>query len=263
MPKTAISAGHDNQRAISEIRNQKVIKSNDLIQKSRFHLSLQEQKIILYLISKVKPNDNNFLLAEFDTTEFCNVCGIGRSGKNYADIASAIKLLADKSIWIPIDDKNKALLRWIDQTVINEKTGVVKVKLSDLLKPYLLQLHNNFTQFELLYTLAMKSRYSVRLYELLRSYEYKHTVVFDIGELKELVNAECYTNFTDFKRFVIATAVSEIEALSDINVTYEVIKNGRKYDKIIFSIKLKQDMDERFAAWKNIQAILDNKLIGE
>ena len=72
MPKTAISAGHDNQRAISEIRNQRVIKSNDLIQKSRFHLSLQEQKIILYLISKVKPNDNNFLLAEFDTTEFCN-----------------------------------------------------------------------------------------------------------------------------------------------------------------------------------------------
>ena len=97
----------------------------------------------------------------------------------------------------------------------------------------------------------------------MRSYEFKHTIAFDIGELKELVNAECYTNFTDFKRFVIVTAVSEIEALSDINVTYEVIKSGRKYDKILFSIRLKQDMDDRFAAWKNIQAILDNKPIDD
>ncbi len=45
------------QRKMMELRNYKVVKSNDLIQKSRFNLSLQEQKIILYLISKVKPED--------------------------------------------------------------------------------------------------------------------------------------------------------------------------------------------------------------
>ena len=263
MPNNTVEPGKGRQLTIPEIRNQKVVKSNDLIQKSRFQLSLQEQKIILYLISKVKPDDDEFMTVKFDTIQFCNVCGIGKSGKNYIDIANTIKRLADKSIWIPLEGKNKALLRWIDQAIIDEENGIMKVKLSDLLKPYLLQLHSNFTQFELLYTLAMKSQYSIRLYEILRSYEYKHTVEFYIEELKGMVNAECYTNFTDFKRFVITTAVFEIEALSDINVQYEVFKSGRKYDRIRFTISLKHDLGDRFIVWKNIQAILDKKPIGE
>lgn len=37
-----------------------VVKANALIQKSRFSLSLQQQKIVLYLISKIQPNDEEF-----------------------------------------------------------------------------------------------------------------------------------------------------------------------------------------------------------
>ena len=44
------------------VKDQKVIKSNDLIQRSRFDLSLQEQKIILYLISQITPYDEEFQL---------------------------------------------------------------------------------------------------------------------------------------------------------------------------------------------------------
>jgi len=263
MPKSKDKTGHDMQLSLLEVRNQKVVKSNDLIQKSRFQLSIQENKIILYLISKIKPNDINFLTAKFNTNEFCKVCGIGKSGKNYQDIENAIKNLADKSIWISLEDNKKTLLRWIDQATINENNGTIQVKLHDLLKPYLLQLHNNFTQFELLYTLAMKSQYSVRLYEILRSYEYKHEVEFSIEELKELVNAKCYDKYTDFKRFVIEMALKEINALSDINVSSEVFKNGRKYDRIRFTISLKRDLDDRFNTWKNIQQILDNKIAAE
>lgn len=43
-----------------ELRNKTVTKANDLIQKSRFNLSLQQQKIVLYLISQVTPFDEDF-----------------------------------------------------------------------------------------------------------------------------------------------------------------------------------------------------------
>ena len=69
------------------VKDQKVIKSNDLIQRSRFDLSLQEQKIILYLISQITPYDEEFQLYEFSIADFCKICGIDHtSGGNYADL---------------------------------------------------------------------------------------------------------------------------------------------------------------------------------
>ena len=56
-------------------RDKLVVKANELIQKSRFNLSLQQQKIILYLISQIDRNDKEFKLYSFSIQHFCKVCG--------------------------------------------------------------------------------------------------------------------------------------------------------------------------------------------
>ena len=61
---------------LQKIRDYKVIKYNDLIQKTRHQLSMQEQKIVLYLISKIKPGDTELTDYKFDVAEFCEICGI-------------------------------------------------------------------------------------------------------------------------------------------------------------------------------------------
>ena len=48
-----------------EIRNKTVRKSNDLITKSRFDLSIQQQKILLYIIAQIKPYDEDFKTYSF------------------------------------------------------------------------------------------------------------------------------------------------------------------------------------------------------
>ena len=50
-----------------------VAKSNDLIQKSRFSLTAQQQKIVLYLISKITPEDTEFKRYKFSINEFYNI----------------------------------------------------------------------------------------------------------------------------------------------------------------------------------------------
>jgi len=171
--KNRISASK--KHTYQAIRSYKIIKSNELIQKSKYELSAQEQKIILYLISKVKPDDETFITTEFDIIEFCCVCGIDiKAGKNRKDIISAIKEVADRSIWVRLENNKITTLRWIDKPVIDELTGMMQVKLDDLLKPFLTKLKNNFTQFELIYTLAMKSKYSIRLYEILKATSIKN-----------------------------------------------------------------------------------------
>lgn len=81
-------------KSISDSQNYLVVKSNDLIQKSRYNLTAQQQKVLLYLISKIQPDDTELKEYEFNIQEFCNVCGIdSTSGKNYDDLKKAISEL--------------------------------------------------------------------------------------------------------------------------------------------------------------------------
>ncbi len=238
---------------VLEARGFIVVKANDLIQKSRFNLSLEEQRIILYLISKIKPDDEELLKYVFSVKDFCQVCGLDdKSGGNYAYIKQTLKGLRDKSVWVKVD-KREATLAWIDYVILDERSGDVEIKINEIMKPYLLQLKEKFTQYELIYTLGMKSRYSIRLYELLKSYEYRHGHTFETGELKTRMNAEHYKSFPDFNRNALSIALREINELTDLEVSHSIIREGRRYAKIKFSVKLKKDLDSRIEAWKQIE----------
>jgi plasmid replication initiation protein len=244
-------------------REQNVVKANDLIQKSRFNLTTQEQKLILYLVSKIKPTDEEFKYHDIEITDFCDVCGIHReSGMNYRKIKDSIKTLADKSLWIKIKkgeyEEHETLLRWINKARLYQKRGIIKIQLDEDMKPFLLQLKDKFTQYDLIYTLAMRSQYSIRLYELLKSYEWEQKPkTFVIDELKRLLSAENYTRFPDFKRKVLDIAMREINAVSDLESSYQVIKVGRKYGAIEFTMKIRKDITQRFQIWNNIDKIIN------
>ena len=247
-------------RKLMRLRGYKIVKANELIQKSRFNLQLQEQKIILYLISKIKPEDIELKEQLFEIQDFCEICGLDSSnGANYIYIKKTLKDLRDKSIWITLDDGSETVLSWLDTVILNQNSGTVKIKISEMMKPYLLFLQERYTQYELLYTLTMKSQYSLRLYELLKSYEFQRARIFDIDELKLRLSAESYERFPDFKRYVLNKAITEINTLSDIDITYRIIKESRRYAKIEFTIKIKKDVQKRIKTWSNIDKIIGVK----
>jgi len=240
-----------------QIRTHRIVKSNDIIQKARFQLTVQEQKIILYLISKIKPNDKDFKANAFNIVDFCKVCGIDtHSGKTYANLRKTIKNLSDKSLWVKTDGK-EILYRWINDAVIDKDSGVIQIQFHDRMKPFLLELKSNFTQYELLYILAMQSQYGIRLYETLKSYEFRKEIIFGLDELRDILMAEKYEFYGDFRKRAVVPAIREINDLSDINVKYEPIKDGKKVIKIKFLINVKKDLDERLQTWKRIDHIIN------
>jgi len=245
-------------------REYKVVKSNALIQNSRHDLSLQEQKILLRIIQMIEPNDTEFKVYEFKISEFCDFCGITYNGKNYLDIQKSLKGLADISYWVENQTSTEIeidLLRWIDTVKIKEGSGVVAIKLHDMMKPYLLQLKEYFTTYSLYYTIAMKSKYAIRLYELLKSYQNLKEKELNIEKLKYKLMVTHYKKWFDFKRNVIDIAIKEINLLSDINVTYELKKEGKQFISILFFISLKKDIQERLDTWKQIEDRLNPKQI--
>lgn len=238
-----------------------VVKSNQLIQQSRFSLTAQQQKIVLYIISQIEPYDEEFKLYQFKITDFCAVCGIEPKGDNYNMLKNAIKSIVDKSIWITLDNGKETTVKWIEKPYIDKNSGTIEIKLDNDMKPYLLQLKEKFTEYELIYTLNFKSKYSIRLYEYLKSIHYnklkEYTTIISIDEFQVLLDST-YTDFKDFHSRVLKPAHKEINKYSDINFDYEIIKKGRKATDIRLMISTKEII-ERTSTAAGIERALTSK----
>ena len=228
-------------------RNYNVVKSNDLIQKSRFELSLTEQKTIAYICSLIKPLEEKYQLEYiFDINEYAKICGItNESGKNYADIKAVLKKLSDRSMWLN-DGKREVLVRWLAKVEMIKNSGKVRIEIDRDLAPYLMNLKERFTKYELYNILGMKSAFSIKIYELLKSYQGIHRKEFGLEELKSKLmvqEVKSYQRFPDFRRKVLEVAIKEINELTDIQVEWEPETKGRKVVAVVFRIKQKNSWD--------------------
>lgn len=236
---------------IVDKRGYNIVKANTLIRHSKYDLTNIEQKIILRIIQMIKPEDKDLRKYQFDINEFCEICNIhNNSGSINAYIRDTLKKLRDKSFWIQ-EENQDILCGWISEVVVDKRTGIIHVYLSELLKPYLLELKKNFTEYSLYYILSMKSKYSIRMYEFFKSYEYQKQITLDVDELKTNLFAANYIKWSDFKRNVLDRAIGEINKYSDINVSYTIKKQARKNQYLVFKINHK-DIDEK------IQVIMNN-----
>lgn len=215
-----------------------VVKSNDLIRHSRFELNLQEYKLILYLISKIRPGDDDFREYDCDLVTVCAIMGAKPCGKNYKDIRDALKALSDRSFWVRLGDAD-VLCRWISKVRIYPGESRITVRLDDDLKPYLLQLKSNFTAYGLEYAMGMRSKYSIRLYEIIHSYASLERFEISVDDLRQLLNADNYENFKDFRLNVLESSVHEINAVTELQISAEPVRRGRSYASVIFEVRRK------------------------
>ena len=260
---------------IREGRNQVIAQSNNFIRHARTKLTVQEQNIIYFLFSKVKPRDKDFMTINFTIKEFFDLCGMNDSGKNFSDIKNALKSIADKSAWTEYNNEKgqriETLVRWVDTYEINHNSGQLKATLSQSIKHFLLNLieHGFYTQAELGNFLALRSSYSKRLYEILKSYmsagnkkAYRqNSKEFEVADLKKLLGAEIYNRFANFKQRVLDPSVNEINRVTDIEVDYGVQKPGKVTTHVIFTFKMKspeKQLESRF----NRDTILDRRSAG-
>jgi len=226
-----------------ELRTQTVNKANVIIQRARYSMPLSQQKIILYLISTIRPTDDDFRVYDLKIQEFCQFCGIYDSGKNYADLKAALQKVANQSFWVEDEDGTQKLVRWLDMVHIRPRDGTMRLRIHSEMRPYLLHLQQHFTSYQLLWVSRFKSKFSIRLYELLRSYHYDkrrpYTRQFDLEELKQQMGAEGYTRWINFRQKCLEPSLSDIEAYSDMTVKWEPVKEGKRIVGITFTMATK------------------------
>lgn len=240
---------YDNKIDIAQQRSYIVVKSNELIQKARYDLNISELKTLAYIFSKIKPNDQELQDYTLSIKEYCQVCGIDyKNGANYIYIKKSIKALRDKSFWLLDEKGNEVLVGWLSKARINKGSGKITVRLDEDIQKYVIGLFDNFTQYELLSTLPMKSNYSFRIYELLKSYAFTKSHTFDIDDLKNKLSATNYVNFKDFRRYVLEVATKEINLYTDIEISWEPVKQGKKVIQVKFDIRKRDSWGRSLAS---------------
>ena len=223
----------------SERGNQNIVrKSNDLIQNAMYSLSLSQQKLMLHIFSMIKPSDTELPRYEMSIYEFLKLCGVDpHNGSMYKQVKKNIEDIANAKVqWIRLAGTQKiTMFRWLSSATIDEGTGKIVLTLDQSLKPHLIQLKEFYTTMNITYTLPMKSQYSLKIYELCKSYqnlyltkkEKGEPLVWSIETLKKQVDCNA-TNWAHVRRTVLDKAKSEINGHTDIYFDYEVYEKDRQ-----------------------------------
>lgn len=217
------------------MENGLVVKHNDLIE-AKYKLSLVEQKIILYTVSQLNRDEDNFKLIKVKISDIAEL--IGDEVHRYTEFRKIANDLMDKKV--TLSNRPNLDMRWLASSeYIGE--GIIELEFSEKLIPYLLQLKQRFTRYEIKNILSMKSSYSVRIYELMKQYENIGKREFELIELKTCLGLKSdeYSRIYDFERFVLKVAKEEINRDTDLIIDYEKKKKGRKIIGFIFSINPK------------------------
>ena len=273
-------------------RGMNVQKANFLINEGHFDLTLREQKIACYMASLLRPEEidaeDEYISYKIEYVvnigEVIDVLGLPKGGNAYKQIKESFKSLRDKSAWITLPNGRNSAVAWFDRVEEDPDTKEMHVKFDDRIVPYITALRDNFLLFSLVNILPMKHKYSIALYESLKSfYCYKmckyHIRRSDELEVKlnkaknkfnqkikyqvtpdEVRTWLClngkkkYNSFTNLEN-EIKKAIEEINKYTEMHVEYERPGKGRGVQVKYITFEIWIDKDE------TLQKIINNNLL--
>ncbi|MDC5478527.1 RepB family plasmid replication initiator protein [Acinetobacter baumannii] len=220
-------------------KNELIVKSNQVVEAS-YTLTTVEQRLILSAIAQI-PKGGDV------TDEYVyrvSVEDLKRFGANettaYRDLKEGLNRLYDRSIILRSSDRTQRT-RWVQMIDYLDSKGIVGVRFSKDILPFLSNLSTEFTKYLASDLIGITSAHAIRLYELLvqyRSVGKREITVEDLRWMFELQDK--YPVWADLKRWVIDQSLKEINKFSPLNVTYDTKKTGKKITSIVFKFQDKK-----------------------
>jgi plasmid replication initiation protein len=234
---------------VSANKSVQIVKKDNRLIEAKYKLSIHQQRVLFTLLEKIHSSDDDFMHYDIDIGDIAEKFGLENGKALYAQMQEAISDLVTKKITIQ-EGNQTVVMAWLSYARYTKGQGIVEISFHKDLKPYLLQLKNHFTQYQLSAVARFKSSYSIRFYELLKMNEYlgkggQFYRKFTIKELREYMQLDdgLYENFKDLRIRVIEPAYKEINEFSDIHIVdIEYLKKGRAVSDIRITAEPKNQM---------------------
>jgi plasmid replication initiation protein len=217
-----------------------LVEHNALIS-AQYDMTATEQNIFCMLIRQIKQEDPpdkiyNIYVKELEEATNRRV--------DYQQIQRSAKKLLSCICTITKENGNLLNVAIISDSEYIEGGGLVEIGISPKMRPYLFGLKQYFTKYGFHMFMALKSKYSKRMYKMLSQFKNTGVMRISVEELKHrlrLINPktgeEKYTLWSMFAAKVLEVSKRELQTCTDIHFTYAAKKTGRKFTSLEFKIK--------------------------
>ncbi len=253
-------------------KSELVYKSNRLIE-GRYRLSAVAQKMCASVISRVDPTERigtPLPTYRLTITEIAEMTGVKkqvlyRTITKYTKELKQIVILIDRADGRP-GYRQLGLFREFEYDGVD---GVLTVEFESRLEEHIRDFAGNFTKYYLGELTGLKSRYSIRLYELLRKShnmsKSDNEISFyrqSLEDLRQMLGIEknAYTLFSSFRRDVLNTAQKEIKEKTGLEFTFATLRTGRKVSTVIFRVENNKSHEPSLEGELQLKPVYDEGL---
>jgi len=213
-----------------------VVKSNKLINARLNGMTWSQFRFFESLIAQIEKDQPDFTRQRVYLKDF--VREIGTKNKNeYQRAREITKSLMEHVLEIVESPTVVRQVNIFHEIVHNKNLPYVEVVFHPRLKPYLLQLKEKFTAYDIRNILPLSSIYAAQIYQFLKQYSNIGTRTFKLDELKQILGVQhLYERYYDFKKRILIPSQKDLTQHCDLTFTFEEMRKGRKIDAIKFTI---------------------------
>lgn len=248
---------------LNDILSRKVTKRNDIIQHSRYALSNAQNKTLSYMLSKITPTDPPEKMYKVYYRDIIKL--LNWSDHGMGEVKKIVKQIADASVFVDIKNGKETLVRWLDLVNVDKTTddgrgvGYIEYTFHKTVQPYIFNLQKQkaeqnsyFSSITLRDSALMKNKYSPRIYEILKSYQYNNQkwrfeigtggphdlcrMIADVDKNGKSCIPASWSKYAEFDRTVLKKVKEDINKYSDIRIDYMPLRMdfaGNRYKKYV------------------------------
>jgi len=212
-----------------------VVKNNTLLP-SLAGFQLSELRFLAFCLAKLNGKEARNRVISGRVADLCEIFPMDRASA-YGIIREVMLSIAVKPAEFSINGEMH-LCHWFSSVTYAKDAGEFTFRISPEMEPFLMELAGNFTMYRLADVYRFSSASTWKLYENLAKWRAAGKWSVDLDELRLLLGvAGKYPIWDDFRKWVIAPALEQINAQSDLTVEYEPTKRGRRFTGLSFVIK--------------------------
>ena len=215
------------------------IRQHNVLTNARYDYTELQLDVLFFLISKLRKEQPTAIY-QLSILELSALTG---KQYHYQYLRKATEAMGSRMFEVEHEKGYRQM--WMFQYVDYLKgQGVVEIKLSEAILPYLFDLKDNFTSYELQAALKLGSKYAKRIYQLCSQWkDLGETKKYDLQEFKKMLGLlddkgnEKLKQLGQLREKVLDPAMKQINEHTELYTTYTLGKKGRTFTNIVFTVK--------------------------
>lgn len=215
------------------------IRQHNALTNARYEYTELQLDLLFFVVSKLRKEQKN-------TTYELNIRELSElTGKKY-NASYLHKATADMGsrVFEVLTEKSYEQLWMFQRVKYLLGQGIIEIKLTEDILPYLFDLKDNFTSYELASALRLTSKYAKRIYQYCSQWkDLGETKKYDLQDFRRMLGLidekgnEKMKQIKELREKVLDVAVKQINEHTELHISYTLEKRVRTFKNIVFTVK--------------------------